>query len=95
MMRAHVAYIDGDVEAAKAAILDVFDEDPFAPDVWDAFARFCADTDAKDGFGSSKFVTLGAPPFEIIGSGPSNWPWSVEVRASRFWAMTDANDGFG
>jgi hypothetical protein len=45
MMRAHVAYLDDDVESATSMVLDVFDADPFAPDVWDAFARLCAETD--------------------------------------------------
>ena len=50
---AHVAYLDGNVTAAKAIVLEVFDDDPFAPDVWDAFARLCADTD----FDPAPFVT--------------------------------------
>ncbi|HVJ97646.1 MAG TPA: hypothetical protein VNC41_12525 [Acidimicrobiia bacterium] len=45
MMRAHVAYLDDDVDSATSMVLDVFDADPFAPDVWDAFARLCAETD--------------------------------------------------
>lgn len=44
VVRAHAAYLDGDVEGATGLILDAFEEDPFAPDVWDAFARFCAET---------------------------------------------------
>ncbi len=43
--RAHVAYLDGDVERATAEVLAAFASDPFAPDVWDAFARLCGETD--------------------------------------------------
>ena len=42
---AHVMYLDGALEAATAEVLAAFDADPFAPDVWDAFARLCAETD--------------------------------------------------
>lgn len=45
VMRAHVAYLDGETEIAQSLILDLFDDDPFAADVWDAFARFAAETD--------------------------------------------------
>jgi hypothetical protein len=43
--RAHVMYLDGEVEGATAEVLAVFESDPYAPDVWDAFARLCAETD--------------------------------------------------
>ena len=43
--RAHVMYLEGDVDAATAEVLAAFAADPFAPDVWDAFARLCAETD--------------------------------------------------
>ena len=43
--RAHVMFLDGDVEAATAEVLAAFDADPFASDVWDAFARLCAETE--------------------------------------------------
>jgi hypothetical protein len=45
MMQAHVAYLVDDVEGATSMVLDVFDANPLAPDVWDAFARLCAETD--------------------------------------------------
>lgn len=45
VMRAHVAYLDDDVDTATSMVLDAFDADPFAADVWDAFARLCAETD--------------------------------------------------
>jgi hypothetical protein len=43
--RAHVMYLDGEAGAATAEVLAAFERDPFAPDVWDAFARLCAETD--------------------------------------------------
>jgi hypothetical protein len=45
IMRAHLAYLDDDVDTATSMILDAFEADPLAPDVWDAFARLCAETD--------------------------------------------------
>ncbi len=36
--RAHVMYLDEDFEQATAEVLAAFEVDPFAPDVWDAFA---------------------------------------------------------
>jgi hypothetical protein len=35
--RAHVAYLDGDVEGARAEVFATFESDRFAPEVWDAF----------------------------------------------------------
>src|SRR5262249_42412946 len=43
--RAHVMYLDGEADAATAEVLAVFEIDPYSPDVWDAFARLCAETD--------------------------------------------------
>jgi hypothetical protein len=42
---AHVRHLDGDREGAANDVLVAFTDDPFAADVWDAFARFCAETD--------------------------------------------------
>src|SRR5205085_180894 len=42
--RAHVAYLEDDIEGATNEVLACFETDPFAPDVWDAFARLCAET---------------------------------------------------
>ena len=42
--RAHVAYLDGEVDTATSEVLAVFHDDPYSPDVWDAFARLCAET---------------------------------------------------
>ena len=45
MARAHVAYLDGDVDAARTEVFATFADEPFAPEVWDAFARLCAESD--------------------------------------------------
>jgi hypothetical protein len=45
MMRAHVAFLGGDTATATATVLSVFEADPMTPDVWDAFARLCAEAD--------------------------------------------------
>lgn len=45
IVRAHVAYLDEHIEDARQAVLDAFEQDSLSPDVWDAFARLCAETD--------------------------------------------------
>ena len=45
--------MNGDVTVAKAIVLSVFEEEPYSPDVWDAFARLCAETN----FDPAPFVT--------------------------------------
>jgi hypothetical protein len=45
VLRAHLDYREGRTDEARDAILAAFNEAPFAPDVWDAFARLCAETD--------------------------------------------------
>jgi hypothetical protein len=35
----------GDVDHATREVMQTFAQDPFAPDVWDAFARLCAESD--------------------------------------------------
>ena len=45
MLRAHLDYCDGRTDEARDEVLAAFADAPFAPDVWDAFARLCADTD--------------------------------------------------
>ena len=50
--RAHVLYLDDEIDGATAEVLAAFAADPFAPDVWDAFARLCAETD----FDPTEFV---------------------------------------
>lgn len=43
--RAHIAYLEGDVDRARSEVLATFEIDRYAPEVWDAFATLCADTD--------------------------------------------------
>ncbi len=45
MLRAHLDYVDGHTDEAREAVLAAFAAAPLAADVWDAFARFCAETD--------------------------------------------------
>jgi hypothetical protein len=45
MLRAHLDYVDGHTDAARDEVLAAFAAAPLAADVWDAFARFCAETD--------------------------------------------------
>jgi hypothetical protein len=45
IVRAHVAYLDEDLDDARRAVLAAFEQDLLSPDVWDAFARLCAETD--------------------------------------------------
>jgi len=45
IMRAHIAYLEGEHTEAERIVRDTFALDPLAPDVWDALARLCADTD--------------------------------------------------
>ncbi len=43
--RAHVVFVDGEVEEATQMVLDAFAAEPLAADVWDALARLCAETE--------------------------------------------------
>lgn len=45
VVRAHARYLAGDEEHAFREVMDAGASDPYAPDVWDAIARFCAETD--------------------------------------------------
>jgi hypothetical protein len=45
VIRAHAAYLAGDIDAATREVMEAFAADPLAPDVWDAFARLCGETD--------------------------------------------------
>jgi hypothetical protein len=45
VMTAHLDYCDGRIDDAREAVLAAFARAPLAADVWDAFARFCAETD--------------------------------------------------
>jgi hypothetical protein len=84
MARAHVAYLDGDVDAARAEVFATFETDRFAPEVWDAFARFCADTD----FDPTDVVALVPDDrtFEVITALRSSVPEGVDRIAELIWA---------
>jgi hypothetical protein len=81
--RAHVLYLDGEIAGATAEVLAAFAADPFAPDVWDAFARLCAETD----FDPSEFVD-GIPDdhvLEVLASLRSSAPKGVDRIAELIW----------
>ncbi len=81
---AHVTYLDGDVEGATREVLDVFAADPFAPDVWDAFARLCAETD----FDPAPVVAQvpDERAFEVLASLRASAPEGVDRIAETIWA---------
>ena len=83
MARAHVAYLDGDVEEARAEVFAVFELDRFAPEVWDAFARLCADTD----FDPADAVASVPDDrtFEVITALRSSVPEGVDRIAELIW----------
>ncbi|HEX5096846.1 MAG TPA: hypothetical protein VFX21_12560 [Acidimicrobiia bacterium] len=45
VMRAHVHYLDGERDRARDEVLEIFADDPDSLELWDAFARLCAETD--------------------------------------------------
>lgn len=81
--RAHVIYLDGSVEVATAEVLAAFESDPFAADVWDAFARLCAETD----FDPSPFVARVPDDrvLEVLASLRSSAPTGVDRIAELVW----------
>jgi len=87
--RAHVMYLDGDVERATAEVLAAFEDDPFAADVWDAFARLCAETD----FDPAPFVAR-IPDEEVLGvlaALRSSAPAGVDRIADLVWQRFPAD----
>jgi hypothetical protein len=82
--RAHVMYLDNDVEAATAEVLAAFESDPFAADVWDAFARLCAETD----FDPADFVARIPDEriLQVLASLRTSTPAGVDRIAERIWA---------
>jgi len=82
--RAHVAYLDGDVEEARAEVLAAFEADRFAPEVWDAFARLCAETD----FDPADVVAQVPDDrmFEVIVALRNSAPEGVDRIAELVWA---------
>ncbi len=81
--RAHVAYLEGDIDAARAEVLATFEVDPFAPEVWDAFARLCADTD----FDPAAVVAFipDDRTFEVITALRNSAPAGVDRIAELIW----------
>jgi hypothetical protein len=45
IVRAHCAFVAGDFDHATREVLETFAQDPYSPDVWDAFARLSAETE--------------------------------------------------
>ena len=81
--RAHVMYLDGCVAEATAEVLAAFDDDPFAADVWDAFARLCAESD----FDARAFVARVPDErvLEVLASLRSSTPTGVDRIAELIW----------
>ena len=81
---AHVAYLDGDVEAARAEVLATFEIDRYAPEVWDAFARLCADTD----FDPTEAIAYVPDDrtFEVVAALRNSEPEGVDRIAELIWA---------
>ena len=81
--RAHVMFLDEAFAAATVEVLAAFDADPLAPDVWDAFARLCAETD----FDPTDFVA--AIPddhvLEVLASLRASAPPGVDRIAELIW----------
>jgi hypothetical protein len=80
---AHVAFLDGDVERATREVLDAFTADPFAADVWDAFARLCAETE----FDAAPIVAQipDERAFEVLASLRASAPEGVDRIAELIW----------
>ena len=68
----------------RAEVLAAFEADPFAPDVWDAFARLCAETD----FDPTEFVACVPDDrtFEVLAALRSSAPAGVDRIAELIWA---------
>jgi hypothetical protein len=81
--RAHVMYLDEKIEEATAEVLAAFAADPFAPDVWDAFARLCAETD----FDATDFVARIPEDrvLEVLAALRASAPTGVDRIAELIW----------
>jgi hypothetical protein len=81
--RAHVMYLEGEIDAATAEAVAAFDADPFAADVWDAFARLCAETE----FDPSPFVARIPDDrvLEILAALRASAPQGVDRIAELIW----------
>jgi hypothetical protein len=81
---AHVAYLDGDLDRATTEVLAVFAVDPFAPDVWDAFARLCAETEFDPAPVVEQIPDDRA--FEVLSALRASAPDGVDRIAELIWA---------
>jgi tetratricopeptide (TPR) repeat protein len=81
--RAHVLYLDGAIDDATGEVLGAFDSDPYAPDVWDAFARLCAETE----FDPTDFVARVPDDriLEVLASLRASAPAGVDRIAELIW----------
>lgn len=82
--RAHVVFLDGDVEEASRMVLDAFAAEPLAADVWDALARLCAETD----FDPTEAVASIADDdtFTVLAALRTSAPAGVDRIAELIWA---------
>jgi hypothetical protein len=83
MLTAHLDYLDGRFDEARDAVLRAFAAAPFAPDVWDAFARLCAETDFDP-----KAVVDVVPDdrvTQVLGMLQSSEPAGVDRIAEALW----------
>jgi hypothetical protein len=86
---ARLAYLDGDVERARAEVLAAFETDRYAPEVWDAFATVCADTD----FDPTEALALVPDDrtFEVLTALRNSTPDGVDRIAELIWARDPAD----
>jgi len=81
--RAHMAYLDGDVERATAEVVAALEADPLAPDVWDAVARLCADTDFDPASALARVPE--DKLIDVIAALPRSAPTGVERIVENIW----------
>ena len=86
---ARLAYLDGDVAGARADVLAAFEMDRYAPEVWDAFATLCADTD----FDPTEAIARVPDDrtFEVITCLRNSPPGGVDRIAELIWARNPAD----
>jgi hypothetical protein len=86
VLRAHVDHLEGRVDAAYDAVAAAFAAEPYAPDVWGAFARLCGDTDFDPA------TTVQAVPdarvTEVLALLRGSEPAGVDRIAEVFWSRT-------
>jgi hypothetical protein len=89
VMRAHAAWLDEQFDVASREIVETLADDPFAPDVWDAVARLCAETD----FDPAPIVA--AIPddrlLEVLASIRNSEPGGVDRIAQLIWERNNGD----